>query len=393
MNESQVRVALWAPKGSGNHYGGPGMTAARLYRLRDRDSVNVTLVHGSQFQVDDGTYDRYVSLGNVLALPPFGQIGFIAKGQQFLRREYSEFDMFHGLTAFEYTVRPAVTASRLGLPTVLKPATSFAELAAKDSGPGRHLRLAQRRRKAIAEHVNAVICISTELADEMGSYGIPEDRLVRIPNGVDTDRFQPTDQVRKREIRGALGLPDLPTIVFVGSIIRRKRPHLLLQALRQIGSDVSAVFVGPIQDPVYWQEMQGLLRESTQLANRVRFVNFTENVEVYYAAADVFCLPSLREGLSNSVLEALSCGLPIVATNTSGMRDAIGTDAGLICDATPRDLGEAISLALSEVSLGLSARSRAETVFSGRRVLEAHEAVFRRIIHGGQSVADLSILP
>ena len=106
--------------------------------------------------------------------------------------------------------------------------------------------------------------MSGAIHDEMVSYGIPEDRVARIPMAVDTDRFRPLDDAdAKTALRRDLGLADRPTIVFSGSIGRRKRPHLLVEALGRAhaqGLDGQVVLAGPAKDETYAEEIRARAR-------------------------------------------------------------------------------------------------------------------------------------
>src|SRR5262249_52852990 len=141
-----------------------------------------------------------------------------------------QFDIFHGLAAFQTTVEPAYAAQRLGLPSVVFVANHGVEFADK---PGLKAILGlPRRRRAMAKQISGLIAMSQAIYDELRSYDIPESKIARIPMGVDTTRFRPSvDAVERQALRGQFGWPDRPTLIFVGGITERKRPHLLVEAI------------------------------------------------------------------------------------------------------------------------------------------------------------------
>ncbi|MFT6908009.1 MAG: teichuronic acid biosynthesis glycosyltransferase TuaC [Oleiphilaceae bacterium] len=126
-----------------------------------------------------------------------------------------------------------------------------------------------------------------------------ESKIHYIPNGVDTNRFMP---IERKECRERLGLPlNIKIVIFVGHFIERKGVHTLLKAIKQLG--IQGVFLGcgPIQP----------------IGKEVLFSGAVINDDLPYwlNAADVFVLPSSAEGMSNAILEALACGLPLVVSD------------------------------------------------------------------------------
>ena len=104
------------------------------------------------------------------------------------------------------------------------------------------------------------------------------------------------------------------------------------------------------------------------------------------AAADIFCLPSYREGFGSSVLEAAACGVPSVATRIYGLTDAVEEDVtGLL--VAPRD-ADALATALEKLikeaetreQMGTAARARAITLFSQRRITEGLRRYYEQVL-------------
>jgi glycosyltransferase involved in cell wall biosynthesis len=392
VTEKPLRVILWSPRGGGLHYGGPGMTAYRLYRHATPNLCSVTLVHGnpSHGQYADA-WTQQVYLTHVVQSvdAPWRQARFVRLGRRWIAHNARNYDVFHGLQGFDLTLQPALEAQKLGLPAVVKIAAHRSDLADK-SGWRRWLGQARRRRRTIGR-LSAVIAISTAIRDELLECGVPEAKIAMIPNGVDTDQFRPVaDESERRRTRAELGWPDRPTILFVGSIIPRKRPHLLVEALAELrrrGVEAQVVLAGPAHEPDYTAQIRQVASDGG-LEPLVLWHGFTADPAPLYRAADLFALPSANEGLPNALLEAMASGLPCLATDISGSRDLV-TDGvtGRIIAPDPSPLADAIAQYLvysrDAAAHGQAARQLAHDRYSTAAILDQHEALFRRIMHSG----------
>ena len=210
--------------------------------------------------------------------------------------------------------------------------------------------------------------------------GMPEGRLRVIPNGVDLDRFRPADDTERARLRRELGLPlDGPLVLFVGFFSREKRPDLLFDAWTDTfaaSPRSSLVIVGASRSDYY--EIDSALAERVRAgaahlgcADRLRLVEHTASIEQYYRAADVFVLPSLREGLPNALLEAMACGLASIVSRLPGVTDSVvtGDVDGVLADPGSREsLASALGRLLGDAELrrrlGCAARQTIEARFS-----------------------------
>jgi glycosyltransferase involved in cell wall biosynthesis len=175
----------------------------------------------------------------------------------------------------------------------------------------------------------AVVAVSRPLAARMIALGVSAARIRTVFNGVDLKRFRPSSQV---SARAALGIPsDVRVILFVGNLLRTKGCHELFEAFARLARDDSQlrlVFVGAGAAQAYIEKRA--LAEG--LGPRVRFVGKVrhEALPPWFSACDVMCLPSHAEGVPNVVLEAMSCGVPVVATRVGGIPDTLPDFAGLL---------------------------------------------------------------
>jgi UDP-glucose:(heptosyl)LPS alpha-1,3-glucosyltransferase len=202
----------------------------------------------------------------------------------------------------------------------------------------------------------------------MNHYGLPAERIRVIYNGVDLSRFSPDNRMRWREqTRNGLSIPkERKVLLFVGSGFERKGLSTLFTALSVLqktkkgsSADVRLLVVGKGNEAKFLA-----LAAASGVGDRVIFTGPQTNVERYYAAADIFVLPTLYDPFSNSTLEALASGLPAITTAQNGASEIIdeGVDGFTVSDALDVDgLAGKIGRALSDYSvMGGSARRKAE---------------------------------
>jgi glycosyltransferase involved in cell wall biosynthesis len=384
----RLSLLLWSPNGAGTHYNGPGMSAYRLLaKLETSDAVAVTLAHGS------GNQERYELFADQQLISPVSgsiasQAQFIWRGSRWLKRHAGRFDIFYGLQAFDFTVTPAQVAERLGIPAIVKVVQHRSDLADRIGWRAVLGRAAARRRKV--ERLSGIVAISDAIFEELTGYGIPERKIARIPNGVDTDRFHPPSNVEaQRQARTALGWADEPTIIFAGAIIPRKRPHVLVEALAQLrssGIPAQLVLAGPVKDKAYAAQMRRLA-EDAGVGDKVIWTDFLSDLAPVYRAADLFALLSANEGMPNALLEAMASGLPSVVTPIPGCSDLVRDgEEGTLVEPTARAVAGALRTYLRDSNLrhahGAAARSRSTELFGARRVLERHLRMYARVLEG-----------
>ncbi len=189
--------------------------------------------------------------------------------------------------------------------------------------PYHRLTLAQER--AMYEHpgLRQVICNSHMVAEELQKwYSVPEEKITVIYNGVDTRRFHPDlAHAQRAAMREQLGIKETqPMLLFVGNGFERKGvPALLAACARMKNTDAHLVIVGEDRHrPVFKRQLADL-----GLGGRVHMVGPQLDVERYYAAADAFVLPSIYDPCPNAALEAMACGLPMLASKRCGAKEWI----------------------------------------------------------------------
>lgn len=180
-----------------------------------------------------------------------------------------------------------------------------------------------------------VLSVSPYLSARYLEAGLSADRLRLAPNGVDTTRFRPATAGQRVALRREIGWHETePVVVFVGFFSRDKRPDLLFRAWRRMvaaGPPAKLAYIGAT-GPTYYEIDDSLARRiridaaETGKAGEVLFVEPTNEIEKYLRAADVFVLPSAREAHPVSLLEAMACGLPSIASRLTGATDVLIDD-------------------------------------------------------------------
>jgi glycosyltransferase involved in cell wall biosynthesis len=201
------------------------------------------------------------------------------------------------------------------------------------------------------------IAVSDAVAERVRNV-VPGAVVTVIPPGVDTARFIPAD---RRQARHALALPAAARIVgTIGRLVPVKGQTHLVAALQKLPTDVVLVIVGD------GPEMPALEAQATAqgVAERVRFLGLRSDLERIVPAFDVFCLPSLAEGLPRALLEAQSCGIPAVASDVGGVSRGLAPGGRLTAVGDVEGLARAIQDVLAAPPPSDATRAFVEAGFS-----------------------------
>lgn len=349
-----MKVLLWAPFGAGTHYWGPGTSAFRLYKSNKDDNVEVTLVHGSNQQGSfPGVYKKQIQLGNLESKSPLSIVLYLVRSIIWILKNRRKYDVFHGLTAYFYSFMPALFfygKKRLTYIKITGVSGGFT-----NSGRISGLTGFSKLRKKKANSLSGYISVSSDISKSLVQEGVDENRIFYIPNGVDTDRFCPVDFTERTLIRSRKGIKDIFTICYVGGLTENKRVLSTVKAthdLVQKGYDVQFLIVGPDRSGgLVESEISRYISENSLQSVCIR-IKHTSEPEVYFQASDVFVLNSEFEGLSNSLLEAMSCGLPCVASPASGTVDLIEDGiTGYLTNGSSAEIAAKVGLLYGNQSL------------------------------------------
>lgn len=202
-------------------------------------------------------------------------------------------------------------------------------------------------------------------------------------SGVNLARFRPDPQ-RRESVRKDYSLDSEDVLIlYLGRLTSDKGIRDLIKAFALLKHENAHVLlVGPDEDGM----RVSLLSEAKGSAERVHFVEFTEEPEKYMAAADIFCLPSYREGFGSVIIEAAAAGIPSVGSRIYGLTDAIeGNVSGLLFEAgNVTDLENKLSKLVQDSKLrmlfGAQALRRAQEKFSSELVSTAWADYYKQVL-------------
>ncbi|MEN8205336.1 MAG: glycosyltransferase family 4 protein [Pseudomonadota bacterium] len=185
-------------------------------------------------------------------------------------------------------------------------------------------------RNAVLRRADRFISISQEVREDFLAAGIPEEKITHIPNGVDTDRYHPVTKKRQSLLRETLNLPDGQLFCYSGKLNQGKGLELVVRVWPEVIRQYPAarvIFIGGGANQ--FLSFESKLREEVGqrgLEEVILFTGYVSNVADYLQACDCFLFPSESEGMPNALLEAVSCGLPVVATRIGGNTDILNED-------------------------------------------------------------------
>jgi len=256
---------------------------------------------------------------------------------------------------------------------------------------GEHGTLEARRFNLLAQRwgwmrADRLLSVSSRLADRMAAQvGVARARICVIRNGIDTNRFNPAARAAARQ-QLAIASDDV-VIGTVGRLVPVKDQSMLLRAAAELKRRTRQFRLllagdGPLRDALQEQA------HALGIQNEVSFLGERRDVEVVLAACDVFVLSSLSEGLSNTILEAMSTGLPVVATRVGGADELVddGRTGVLVPPAQPDALATALASLIDDPAarrtMGAAGRLRAEREFSIARMAADYEALYATVAGG-----------
>jgi len=243
----------------------------------------------------------------------------------------------------------------------------------------------QRIRRIFFNQVDVFVIVNEEAKSELRRWGVENAKLRKIPNGVDTDEFKPVVAESKIALRRKLGLPLERSVIFTGRLDPAKGLDTLLYAWQKmvvITLDTRLLILGEGQERPHLIE----LADQLGIQDHVSFLGRKENVREYLQAADVFVLPSISEGQSNSLLEAMATGLAVVATDVGGNKEVIvtGENGVLVEQGNPEQLAKALLGLLQDgdlaTRLGENARKTIEEKYSIERMVQQYLRLYQVIL-------------
>lgn len=378
-----MNILLWAPFGAGTHYWGPGTSAFRLYKKNTNKEIKVTLVHSSKAQsLFPNIFFEQIKIGDLENKSIINSLIFLVKSYTWIRKNRHKYDVFHGISAFYFTFLPALFFQKYHKP-------AFIKIISQNGGFGSNSKLSNliglsQLRNKNANRITGYISISKHINKILEDYGILKEKIHYIPNGVDTDRFSPISINEIINLREKLNINNIFTISYIGGLTKNKNVIEIVKAINKLlkkGCGIQFLIVGPDRsNGVVIKEIKDYI-ENNNLENSIIYVDHTSQPEMYFKIIDVFILNSGHEGLSNSLLEAMSSGVPCIGTPISGTSDLIEDGKnGFFTKGTSDQIAEKIYLLYSDKNLhsilSKEARKTIYNSFSVDQVLSQHLKLF-----------------
>lgn len=246
-------------------------------------------------------------------------------------------------------------------------------------------------RNAILKKADAFSAISSEIAAEWTSSGIPTGRIYLIPNSVDTTRFVPVESAEKSLLRKKLNLPQEAAIgIYTGRLVSYKGLPLLLKVWREVlckHEHSLLLLAGTGGLDIHNCEAE--LREyvaSAGLEKVILFLGAVQNVHEYLQAADLFVFPTENDAFPSSIVEAMACALPVVTTPVGAIKTIVThLETGWIVQpGNAQQLFEALDVLLSDRQLasrlGQAAWQIAQNQYSAASSTEKYLSLFQKTL-------------
>jgi glycosyltransferase involved in cell wall biosynthesis len=383
---------------------GGGETQARLLAKGLVDRGHKVMIVTRRSDPSLAKVDRYGDIP-VYRLPPIGsqhlkKWGLLLSSFPFLYRSHRGYDIII-VSGFRVIGIAAVIVSILLNKKCLLKADNNGEMSGKFFEGGLEkagLKFNQPFVKAflwlrngILKRADGFVAISSQISEEYMANGVhPPSKIHCIPNSVDTAVFFPVDVKKKNELKQMLGLNQKEILVaYTGRLVSYKGlPELLRVWSRIAGKHPNAglMLVGGGSLDIYSCEAR--LKEfvlSNDLEESVFFCGEVHNVHEYLQAADIFVFPTRKEAFGISLIEAMACGLPVIATQVGGLKDILvdGQNGLVVEPGNEEELFSALDALILDrpraVALGVSALQTVRTRYSTERVTGEYEQLVKSL--------------
>lgn len=379
-----MNILIWAPHGAGEHYWGPGISAYRLYKSGLPGNVKLYLAHGFKKQKQyPSLFEKQFYIKGLDKNSRLSQILFLLNSYRWILNNYHKFDVVHVLGLYETQFRPALWFEEKNIPAICK-------VTGENAGLKNHSKLSKllgiaKNRMQKLNYISGYIAISDKIVENLRSISVKDSLINHITNGVNTDVFKPLNNDDKVLLRKKLGFQNKFTVLFVGGVSKRKQPHLLVNAIKELILNekipVQLIILGPDRDH---DELKLILKivDKYNLNDYVKYISNSDKPEQYYQISDLFCLPSKSEGMSNALLEAMASGLPSLVTPVSGSAELIGNNVNGFYVNDSDDIRKRVYQLYKNPDLSLAfgknARHLIERNYTSKIILEQHLKLFYR---------------
>jgi len=231
-----------------------------------------------------------------------------------------------------------------------------------------------------------VIVLSESLAEYAIKLGASSSHIAVIPSGIDCSYFDPSKREvveTAKKVRDRIDVEDEVIIGYIGRLVPVKGLKYLLMAMNEVQREYANTHLLMVGDGFQRKELK---RMSDRLKLNASFVGWEKDVLPFYAAIDIFVLPSVLEGLSNSLLEAMAMGKPVIATDVGGNKDVIvdGENGFLVPPGNPSSISSNLKGLIEREDLrkemGSINRETVKRRFSWKDSVSKVESVYKNLI-------------
>lgn len=229
----------------------------------------------------------------------------------------------------------------------------------------------------ISKNVDKIICVNDDYVPIFKEWGIDANKLVYIPNGVDTKRFSPGKSKFKNKF------PDQKIIVYFGRLHYQKNVDLLIRSFKFIKEKVSNVKLIIIGTGNEYDKLKKLSEHDKDII----MTGFLSNEELidHLRATDVVVFPSRGENASLTIMEAMACELPVISSGVGNAQKILSEGRGLILKKyTEEEIAEKCALILNDKTfadeMGKAARKFVEDHHSWNRISKKTEELYKSVI-------------
>jgi glycosyltransferase involved in cell wall biosynthesis len=230
-----------------------------------------------------------------------------------------------------------------------------------------------------------LIALTQENKKQYELLGVPEDKIVVIPNGVDYEKFD--GLIKSKELLKSIGNPD-KVVLFVGRLLKYKGAQHIIKAIPEIINDypnTKFIFVG--EDQGYKKELIKLATD-LDVFDKCVFTGRVNEKELlrYYSIADAFILPSTGEGFGLVALEAIVSGTPVILASTGGLKHIVSEIGGYPLDTTgdvPEQIAETVKKVFFDPDIKKEIEREKEVIkrdYTWKRVAEMTEKVYEGLV-------------
>jgi glycosyltransferase involved in cell wall biosynthesis len=241
--------------------------------------------------------------------------------------------------------------------------------------------------RLLARITDALVAVSPEVRDELVALGVaPASKFRVIRLGIELDNRVSSDGSARAETRRTMGVPEARFVVgWIGRMTGVKRTDLVLKgfrALRDNGVDAILCMVGDGPDRAAVEQLAGELG----IVRDCLFAGYQEDVGPFFAAFDVFVLPSGNEGTPVTAIEALATGCPVVATRVGGVPDVVddGVDGFLVAPGAVQELAARLAELARDpelrVRMGAAGREQMRTRYAVDRLVDDVDRLYRELL-------------